>query len=157
MSTPELAIATIPRALNCGHPRGVRASWMLEQRALHVSRVADVSRRDAYLERRPDLIRKRPVPDRHAPLSCTRWVSSLDHEVLDISGKVVSRGDGRTREVRSNQRAPTPSKGSTNLWNRQPSYCPAAHRARKFSAALGTASQKTSILRSPCDVWRVTD
>jgi len=43
-------------------------------------------------------------------------------------------------------------KSGISLWKGVPSYAPEAHSARKFSAVLGTRSQKISIFRSPWEV-----
>lgn len=43
-------------------------------------------------------------------------------------------------------------KSGISRWKGVPSYAPEAHSARKFSAVLGTRSQKISIFRSPWEV-----
>lgn len=97
VSRPELAIATIPLALNLRRRRSARGLYR-------------GSGRDANLERGPDLIRERPVPDRLPALARARRIPGLNHEVLDIS---VSRVEisGVTLKARE----------GAHRWNRQPS------------------------------------
>lgn len=102
-----------------------------------------------YFDGGSDFVFEGFSPDGLATFTRTGGITSLDHKCLDITvedaaviiagstkgEKVLQRGTGEKTETHEDGRAPN----------------------RCTSAALGTASQNTSILRSPRVVWRVTD
>jgi hypothetical protein len=95
-----------------------------------------------------DFVLERLSPDRLATLPQTNGITGLDHESLDVAvenATVVIVGSTKGQKVLRQQ--------GEGEW-----LCGAGGESRRYtSAALGTASQKTSTLRSPRVVWRVTD
>ena len=78
VSGPELAIATMPRALNCSFRRGVHhaVSYAVSARR--------VKRERADLESGPNLVGKGPTPYGLPAFAGIRRVAGLDHEASDV-------------------------------------------------------------------------
>jgi hypothetical protein len=175
VSGPELAIATIPRALNCSVWKGgsdkVSVSLAKRIRRQPSSPYEDSLRmyrrkHRTHLQRPPNLVRKRPPPDALSSLPCSRRVPCLDHEALDIpviSTKVSisllenttrkgkrqrgrTGGKGSCRIARS-RRGPESSVGEDGRVQHLLKCISEEERAELTSAAFGTASQNTSICR----------
>ena len=96
-----------------------------------------------------DFVLERFSPDGLATFTQAGGITGLNHEGLDVAVKnaaIVIVGSTKGQKVLQRGSRGERVKHMRIIWD--PKYT---------SAALGAASQKTSILRSPREVWRVTD